>query len=501
MSLPLPSFDAKRRQNRHKVLNTTIPEFGWNDLSDKEVIGSGSFGSVITAKHKGNTVVIVHRDLKPANILVSNQMYCDSKDKEVIRDAWEKEPIICKLVDFGESRGDMNQTASICSTQTTNIDRGTPVYMAPELLSTAITSLSLAQLKACDVWSYGMVLFMLLNPDLQFPYQLEIDTLPNKTYEMSKREVVKRLTSKQLPTFSNKYSHFQATTWLTLEQVFENCTYFDSTKRINASCFVDMLNPSEGSVCRDIALAISQSSAVEQYDQLVAENALPVTSVIVGDATNSCSFLSVLVAERVLAERHDENLPSLSVALDEWQFFGENISDLLFTMPARFNRYRDIERMYDVHEAYSILRKANIVQGTYDLFEEIITSSPVFTKNGRELLCKAVGKLAESNTAKVAIYTCGMYIFVIGCRLGRLFIVDTHTIAPELGGNGAGLLKVFLDKDLSSQRNVCAWVWKRLALSGVKGNAMQSFVVLEEFIRYLFITILSSIIHLYNERA
>ena len=89
---------------------------------------------------------IVHRDLKPANILVSNQMYCDSKDKEVIRDAWEKEPIICKLVDFGESRGDMNQNTSICSTQTTNIDRGTPVYMAPELLSTAITSLSLAQL-------------------------------------------------------------------------------------------------------------------------------------------------------------------------------------------------------------------------------------------------------------------------------------------------------------------------------------------------------------------
>ena len=58
MSLPLPSFDAKRRQNRHKILNTTIPEFGWNELSDKAVIGSGNFGSVITAKHKGKTVVV-----------------------------------------------------------------------------------------------------------------------------------------------------------------------------------------------------------------------------------------------------------------------------------------------------------------------------------------------------------------------------------------------------------------------------------------------------------
>ena len=48
----------------------------------------------------------------------------------------------------------MIQTATVCSTQTTNIDKGTPVYMAPELLSTVDTSSSLEQLKACDlvVW-------------------------------------------------------------------------------------------------------------------------------------------------------------------------------------------------------------------------------------------------------------------------------------------------------------------------------------------------------------
>ena len=68
---------------------------------------------------------IVHRDLKPRNILISNQMYCDRlTDKEVTRKAWEKEPIICKLVDFGKS--------TVSSAQTTNIDRGTSVHMAPE---------------------------------------------------------------------------------------------------------------------------------------------------------------------------------------------------------------------------------------------------------------------------------------------------------------------------------------------------------------------------------
>ena len=60
----------------------------------------------------------------------------------------------------------------------------------------------------------------------------------------------------------------------------------------------------------------------------------------------------------------------------------------------------------------------------------------------------ALEKLTESNEVKVAIYTCGIYIFVIGCRSGRLFVVDTYTITPEFGGYGDGLLKVFSGKDL-----------------------------------------------------
>lgn len=60
----------------------------------------------------------------------------------------------------------------------------------------------------------------------------------------------------------------------------------------------------------------------------------------------------------------------------------------------------------------------------------------------------ALEKLAESNEVIVAIYTCGIYIFVIGCRSGRLFVVDTYTITPEFGGYGDGLLKVFSGKDL-----------------------------------------------------
>lgn len=104
----------------------------------------------------------------------------------------------------------------------------------------------------------------------------------------------------------------------------------------------------------------------------------------------------------------------------------------------------------------------------------------------------ALEKLAESNEVIVAIYTCGIYIFVIGYRSGRLFVVDTYTITPEFGGHGDGLLEVFSGKNLLSQRHLCVWVWKRLALSGVKWNAVQSFLIMEECLRYSFImTIIS----------
>lgn len=86
-----------------------------------------------------------------------------------------------------------------------NIDRGTPVYMAPELFSADTASLSFKQLKMCDIWTFGMVLFILLNPDLQYPYQLEIIKLHHKTYENTKKEVIDRFRLQQIQSTSSKY--------------------------------------------------------------------------------------------------------------------------------------------------------------------------------------------------------------------------------------------------------------------------------------------------------
>ena len=227
-----------------------------------------------------------------------------------------------------------------------------------------------------------MVMFILLNPDLQYPYQLEIYKLHQKTYEMCKNEVLCLLAIKQLPTFSNKFSRFQATSGLILESVFEKCADFDPTKRPEASGLVEMFHPKEGPVCREIPLVVNQSSVVEQHDYLVAEGAIGISNVMSADATNSCSSLSVLIAERILVERQTDDLPSLNAALDEWQFFSENVSNVVLTMPDRFNRYRNIERLYEsVRETVrknrmSCLRKSSPLPACLPRKEEVHSSWP-----------------------------------------------------------------------------------------------------------------------------
>ena len=76
---------------------------------------------------------IAHRDLKPANILVCNRHYITLSDPQDIALQFQSRPA-CKLTDFGESHSLLMQTQSVLASNTRNIDRGTVMYMAPEIL-------------------------------------------------------------------------------------------------------------------------------------------------------------------------------------------------------------------------------------------------------------------------------------------------------------------------------------------------------------------------------
>ena len=75
-----------------------------------------------------------HRDLKPANVLVSNQLYDIVTNKDELNVHYQSCPVMCKLSDFGNSRSLLVQTQTVLSTKTDKLDRGTVVYMAPEIL-------------------------------------------------------------------------------------------------------------------------------------------------------------------------------------------------------------------------------------------------------------------------------------------------------------------------------------------------------------------------------
>ena len=66
---------------------------------------------------------------------------------------------------------------------------------------------------------------------------------------------------------------------------------------------VEMFCQKEDLVGRNTTLAVSQSTSVEQQDQLVTDGAIPMSNVVSGDPANNCSLLSVLIAGRILEER------------------------------------------------------------------------------------------------------------------------------------------------------------------------------------------------------
>jgi len=95
---------------------------------------------------------IVHRDLKPENILIEATNINSAKTLEGANDqminSQNQQEIVIKLIDFGTSQYFLGNKLTY--------KIGTPYYIAPEVLNKSYSN-------KCDIWSCGVILYILLS--------------------------------------------------------------------------------------------------------------------------------------------------------------------------------------------------------------------------------------------------------------------------------------------------------------------------------------------------
>lgn len=442
--------------------NNIVPQF------DFAVLVALQIGNALQYMHQNS---VAHRDLKPANVLVTNQHYASINDQHALQEAYGQQPIIVKLGDFGESRSRFQQTSSLCHTRTCNVNRGTPVYMDPELMTK--NSVSLTDLIAADVWAFGLVMFMIMNPSLGHPFSrnLEKSSTGRKNKWADVRDNI--LSNGEKPIPAPAYLRKQSTCWLPVFNAYEECMK-PVEQRGDVATVISILKESGNKPFTVHPLKYSQDDAIIQRDSEIAANLACGKSLMVppppppaNDGTNACCFLSLMISDDIFQDKG--NL----YTWDEVVLRAENIINF---GPLQFNLMRDKEKYYAFDEAKTIMHNAGILKGMYELHEMVLTDETVFSPEGRHRLEDSLAKFNTRLT--VALYACGPYVFTIGCLDKVFFVIDTHQIPVSLGGNGHGLLVTF-----RNPIDTCTWIWKRLDLSGVAITEGQSLCILKEIHR------------------
>ena len=340
--------------------------------------------------------------------------------------------------------------------------------MAPEIHLNQLVMAGQDDLRRADMWSLGLVMHAMLNPNLGNPYRNELTQTGVVDPQVALRNIMKR---RQLPQHGSKYEHLRVTAWWQLEDIFLSCANFHPMSRPSTAQLLCLIRENFEGYFNHIPLSVSQSTVLEKYDTHVAaglsqsiEQPITLTE---NDATNSCAFLSLGICDRLL---HDEEFLQQSTLVK----IRDIAEDVICNLPSNVNKHRNVGRFYDVAEAYSILSDNGMLSEKYEIFESCVSANTVFSSGGREELVTTLTSKIAPEKLSVGIYTCSPYIFTIGVCNDFLFVVDTHPVNEELGGNGNGLLLMTPDSSLRSCKMVVQWVLKRLKMAGIEENMRQS---------------------------
>ena len=155
---------------------------------------------------------IAHRNLKPSCIVISNGT-CGL-------------PSICaKISDFDVAeKYHMGSTVVSNMTSRTFVEEEELPFQAPEMILSGGDYFNQNELYKADVWSFGCILFCILNPDLRDPYIREYE----RSYMNEKlaKFMINTMTHRQLPEDSKKFP-----TIMKLQDIMTLCMEFDTKWR------------------------------------------------------------------------------------------------------------------------------------------------------------------------------------------------------------------------------------------------------------------------------
>eukprot|EP00112_Aurelia_sp_Birch-Aquarium-sp1_P005669 Seg1645.4 transcript_id=Seg1645.4/GoldUCD/mRNA.D3Y31 product="putative serine/threonine-protein kinase" protein_id=Seg1645.4/GoldUCD/D3Y31 len=342
---------------------------------------------------------IVHRDIKPSNILISNQHLITGKEREFNKEMWEKDPLTCKLTDFGESRSCIIQTQTLLVSRVTSLNRGSPAFMAPEILlpEERPKAATIDDLKAADLWALGMVIFCVINPGICYPYagEMSLKVLKKSPFKGPREVLEDFLREKQVPLPLEKYQIKHATCWWAEEALLQNLTDFDpmnsvisieTTKEIYRN-----LNTTVPCYIRN--LPVNQLSSLEHKHEELAQRfnrscfsaQLDTEVNVPNDGTNSCVLLALKICDSIMDLSAKKMLNQKAI--------GDKISEIATSIIQEYsevlNPLLDKDRIYDVLEANLVMRQCGNLKFTYDFTEELPFAEGVFSEASRRSTSKA----------------------------------------------------------------------------------------------------------------
>ena len=341
--------------------------------------------------------------------------------------------------------------------------KGTPAFMAPEVINTTgrPTQISERELKEADIWSLGMLLFCLINPGCKVPFQLEAKNHAVQ-HGQWQQYFKKMITSNERPTQDPHYDGLRATAWVSEEEAFQKCTVKDPSLRPSLSDVSNILNDEDKS--ESYPLNNHQGTALERaHDNFIRQNEVAKSQkefiAPSNDGTNACIFLALKICEDALKnESYTGN----------WEKLKSRCEKIIDEFPNEISNVRDKGEQYELQKAYELMKQQGCISALH--LEKKSTDLGVYSADGRNELYDVINTLEGTMIMLVPPYA-----MVLGKVGDRIYLVDTHRIAEDLGGNGNAIIKVF-----PCARSAAKWIWNRLYQSVKSGYQEIVSVALED---------------------